>query len=123
MRSVGYGSREFIPRCYPKFLTHDEVFKHPVTQLAAIPFLEVRIPEVPVEGTRGVISSLTGIVVLAAKSGAFSALINLAKDLYARYASCEVRLKFEDGSVLILKNLTQQQAEERIAAHLAQTSK
>jgi hypothetical protein len=94
-----------------------------LTQLAAVPSLEVRIPEVPVEGTRGVISSLTGIVVWAAKSGAFSALDNLAKELYARYASCEVQLKFEDGSVLILKNLTQQQAEERIAVHLARTVK
>ncbi len=31
MRSVGYGSRGFIPRFYPKFLTHDEVFKHPLS--------------------------------------------------------------------------------------------
>jgi len=89
-----------------------------VEELGSVPDLQVTTQTKRVEGTRGVITLLTGIIVVGIKIGAFSAIYALAKDLYARYVNAEVQLKFKDGSVLTLKNLTQKEAEEKIANHL-----
>ena len=53
-----------------------------------------------------------------AKIGAFKAIYTLAKDLFDRSHNAEVELKFKDGSVLKLKGLTRQEAEDRLEQHL-----
>lgn len=80
--------------------------------------LEVSHETQKVDGARGVIAVLTGIIVTAAKIGAFGAVYALAKDLYERYARAEVTLKFKDGSELNLKKLTHKQALLEIEKHL-----
>jgi hypothetical protein len=94
-----------------------------VRELQNLPDVDVRTQLKKVPGTRGVIVALTGIVVAGAKAGAFSALYKIAKDLYERYMSAEVELKFQDGSTLKLKNLSHSEAERIITEHLARSAK
>jgi hypothetical protein len=57
-------------------------------------------------------------IVTGLSVGAFTAIYALAKDLYDRYATAEVELKFADGSTLKLKGLSYAQAQERMREHL-----
>jgi hypothetical protein len=89
-----------------------------VDALKDVDVLDVDVPQQPEPDARGFITLLTGIIVTGSKIGAFKGIYTLAKDLFDRSRTAEVELKFRDGSVLKLKGLTQQQAEERIERHL-----
>jgi hypothetical protein len=89
-----------------------------VDALKGIDAFDVDVPQQSTPDSRGFITFLTGIVVAGSKIGAFKGIYTLAKDLFDRSRNAEVELKFKDGSVLKLKGLTQQQAEERIERHL-----
>jgi hypothetical protein len=89
-----------------------------VEELQSIPDLEVSVQQKQVEGTRGAITLITGIIITGINLGIFSALYTIAKDLYSRYHNSEVQLKFKDGSILVLKSLTQEEAEQKIREHL-----
>jgi hypothetical protein len=87
-------------------------------KLSSVSGLEVDIPKEEVEGSRGDISLLTGIIVTGINLGLFSAIYTLGKDLFALYANAEVELQFQDGSKLTLKNLSREEAEKAISEHI-----
>ena len=89
-----------------------------VEELQNLPDLNVDTQNQHVEDSRGVLLLLTGIVATGVSTGAFSAIYLLTKDLLARRENADVELKFKDGSVLKLRNLTPKDAEARIKAHL-----
>ena len=89
-----------------------------VDALKNVAALDIDVPQQPEPDARGFITLFTGIIVAGSKIGAFKGIYTLAKDLFDRSHGAEVELKFKDGSVLKLKGLTQQQAEERIDRHL-----
>jgi hypothetical protein len=89
-----------------------------VDALKGVPALEVDVPQKAEPDSRGFIAFISGIIVAGNKIGAFKGIYTIAKDLFDRSHTAEVELKFKDGSVLKLKGLTQQQAEDRIEQHL-----
>jgi hypothetical protein len=91
-------------------------------KLSSISDLQVTISEEKVQGSRGEIPILEGIIVTGINLGLFSAIYTLAKDLYSIYANAEVELQFKDGSKLTLKNLPQEEAEMIISDHLKNAS-
>jgi hypothetical protein len=95
----------------------EEAAQQFVRELEAVNDLDTHAKPKRIPGTRGILAVLTGIVVIGSKLGAFAAIYVLAKDLYARYVNAELELKFKDGSTLKLKNLTQAEAEKKIAEH------
>ena len=90
--------------------------------LTSISGLDVDMPKRKIEGTRGDISLITGIIVTGINLGLFSGIYTLAKDLYGWYANAEVELQFEDGSKLTLKHLSYEEAEKIINEHLKKTT-
>jgi hypothetical protein len=89
-----------------------------VNDLRSVRDLDAKIPDKAVPGTRGFVELLSQIVVTGISVGAFTAIYTLAKDLYDRYATAEVELKFADGSTLKLKGLSYAQAEAKMREHL-----
>lgn len=89
-----------------------------VNDLRFVRNLDAKVPEKAVPGTRGFFELLSQIVVTGVSVGAFMALYTLAKDLYDRYSTAEVELRFPDGSTLKLKGLSYAKAEAKMREHL-----
>ncbi len=79
--------------------------------------LNLEVPTETVDGTRGELNLWADIIVYAISTGTFMAIYTMAKDLFGIYANAEVQLTFEDGSVISLKHLTRNEAEEILRAH------
>jgi hypothetical protein len=89
-----------------------------LAKLGSVADLRVEIPSQRVQGTRGELPLLAGIIVTGIEIGAFTAIYTLAKDLFSLCANAEVQLSFEDGSSITLKHLAQREAEAILQEHL-----
>ena len=92
-----------------------------LNRLSSVSGLEIKPQTQDVEGTRGAITLLSGIILAGINLGVFSALYTLYKDFCELYANAEVQLHFEDGSTITLKGLTRKEAEQILQEHLKKT--
>lgn len=89
-----------------------------IEKLKTVSDLQTQVPTQKIQGTRGDLSLLNDIVIIGVNIGAFAAIYTLAKDMISLYLNADVQLKFEDGSSITLKNLTEKEAENKIKQHL-----
>ena len=94
-----------------------------IQELKAVPELHVGTHSCTVPGTRGELVDFSNIVLASVSSGVFIAVYTLVKDFFDRYANAEATPRFQDGSSITLKYLTQQEAEKLIQDHLRHSSK
>ncbi|GAK54693.1 hypothetical protein U14_05981 [Candidatus Moduliflexus flocculans] len=93
-----------------------------VEELKNVSGLDVQAPTQKVANSKGELPLLTDIIAYGRSIGAFSAIYTLFKDLTARYFKAEVELKFPDGSSMMLKGLSLQEAEQKMKEHLEKYS-
>ena len=83
--------------------------------------LQLTVPTKKIQGTRGDFPVWTNILMTAISTGAFMAVYTIAKDMFSMYANAEVKLEFEDGSSIALKNITRKEAEALLNKHLGRS--
>jgi hypothetical protein len=90
--------------------------------------LRREIPEVTLEpvleqptgtGHKGVLELFNQLVMYGLSMGTFANLFQLLKYWLERHEKAEIQLKFPDGSLLKVQNLTVAEAERKIQEHLA----